>query len=354
MPSIEGGGAEKNFFLITNYLKRKSLNIDLITVSKKETSKLNKNIRLITPINNFWERLKKRNFKYFVCCILLFYYCTTNKNFVIFSFQANLYAVLIAKLFRKKIIIRTNASITGWSNSILKKLFYKRISLLADKIIVNSKELKTEYKKHFNIRPLIIYNPLNSNEIIKKSKKKISFKFFLKNTINFINVGRLVDQKDQMTLIKAFHLISLKNKFNYRLLILGSGNNKNKLNYFIKENKLNKNILIKNRVTNPYPFINKSDCVIQTSIFEGLPNVLLEGLVLKKFIISSDCPTGPKEILKNVSNSLLFKTGKIDDLYYKIIQYYKNKKKFKLKKYSLKNFNYKDNLKKYYSLIINL
>ena len=54
--------------------------------------------------------------------------------------------------------------------------------------------------------------------------------------------------------------------------------------------------MVKN-IKNPFPYILKSDLFILSSIFEGLPNVLLESLTLNRFIISSNCPTGPSEIL---------------------------------------------------------
>ena len=65
---------------------------------------------------------------------------------------------------------------------------------------------------------------------------------------------------------------------------------------------------------NPYKYIKKSDFLILTSIYEGLPNVILEAIVLNKVVISSDCPTGPKEILKNGKYGILFKTKSVKDL----------------------------------------
>ena len=62
-----------------------------------------------------------------------------------------------------------------------------------------------------------------------------------------------------------------------------------------------------NFVENPFNLIKQTNIFILSSKYEGLPNVLLEALVLKKFIISSDCPTGPKEILLNGKGGLLFK-----------------------------------------------
>jgi glycosyltransferase involved in cell wall biosynthesis len=86
-----------------------------------------------------------------------------------------------------------------------------------------------------------------------------------------------------------------------------------------------------------------------------LPNVLLESLSLKKFIISSNCPTGPKEILDHGKNGLLFKMGEENDLYKKIIYYLQNKKKCKKLIFNgfnrLWRFDYHLNLEKYVKLI---
>ena len=81
----------------------------------------------------------------------------------------------------------------------------------------------------------------------------------------------------------------------------------------------------------------------------------MESLALKKFIISSDCPTGPREILVNGRGGLLFKMGNYKELSKKIIYYSKNKKKCnKMLKLSISNlhrFDYHKNLNKYYNLI---
>ena len=124
---------------------------------------------------------------------------------------------------------------------------------------------------------------------------------------------------------------------------------------FIKDNNLKKVVKIINFQNNPYPYINKSDLFILTSKYEGLPNVLLEAAVLKKFIISSDCPTGPKEILLNGKGGFLFKEGNYKDLSNKILNFAKNKKNLKSKiNYNYKNlirFDFYKNLNKYYNAI---
>ena len=79
---------------------------------------------------------------------------------------------------------------------------------------------------------------------------------------------------------------------------------------------------------NPYKFIRSSDLFILTSKYEGLPNVLLEAMVLKKFIISSNCPTGPSEILNNGKYGFLFKVGDHKELARLIMKYNKNHKRY--------------------------
>ena len=107
---------------------------------------------------------------------------------------------------------------------------------------------------------------------------------------------------------------------------------------------------------NPYPIIRQSDSFVLSSKYEGLPNVILEAASLKKFIISSDCMTGPKEILNEGKGGLLFKVGNHEQLADCIIYFKNNKYKLKQKIYynykNLKRFDLQKNLKKYY-LIIN-
>ena len=218
-----------------------------------------------------------------------------NKNSVVLSFQANVYCGFLSKLFGFNLIIRSNSSPEGWSKNFIKKFFYKFGLDGADKVIVNSNDFKKIIKKKFNINSVKIYNPLNAQEIINLSKKKIKFNFFTKDCLNLINIGRLEDQKDHLTLLRAIKLI--KDKIKVKLLIIGNGSMQNEIDKFIEKNNLKYNVKIINNINNPFPYLLKSDLFVLSSIFEGLPNVLLEALTLNKFVISTNCSTGPSEIL---------------------------------------------------------
>ena len=100
-----------------------------------------------------------------------------------------------------------------------------------------------------------------------------------------------------MTVLKAINHI--KNAINLKLILIGKGSEKYKLNNFINNNQLNKKISLVGYKKNPYKYFQDTDIFVLSSKFEGLPNVLLEAQFFKKFIISSNCPTGPKEILLN-------------------------------------------------------
>jgi len=355
MPSVEGGGVEKNFFLIINYLSDKFSNIFLITSDKLIKKKISHKIKLIGPDSSIWQT-KSRYPKYFICILYLIMFLIVNKNTLIFTFQANLYATLIAKIFGKKIITRSNASSEGWSKNVLKKLIYKVFLRLSDQVIVNSYDFKKELDNKFKINSFVIFNPLNKFEIQKKSREKLKFNFYKKSKVKLITVGRLVDQKDQLTLLKAINLIKEKN---IQLLIIGNGEGEKKLIDYIVKKKLSSVVKIISYKTNPYKYIKKANIFILTSKFEGLPNVLLEALALKKYIISTNCPTGPREILLNGKGGDLVKIGDYKTLSNKILNYSiknnklqkKLNKKINLGYQNLNRFDYSLNMKKYYNLI---
>ena len=165
--------------------------------------------------------------------------------------------------------------------------------------------------------------------------------------------ARITDQKNHLTLLKAVKKLSKIKKC--KLLIIGRGYKEKILKKYIFENKLKNIVKLIGYKKDPESYIRISDVCVLSSIYEGLPNVLIEALYLKKYIISSNCPTGPKEILKNGKYGDLFKIKDYNQLFellknfniksqkikYKISQGYK----------SLNRFDYKINCKKYFQTI---
>ena len=94
-----------------------------------------------------------------------------------FSFQANIYCLILSKILDFKVIIRSNSSHKGWTKNFAKQIIFKIFFKFAEKIIVNSKDFKKEIDKEYNVKSVAIYNPLNINEIKKKSKEKVNINF---------------------------------------------------------------------------------------------------------------------------------------------------------------------------------
>jgi len=349
IPSIEDGGVEKNLFIILNYLKLKIENIHLLTFDDSKKNYFNNKIKIINPIFNF-SFLKGRYPKYFLCLLLLIKTLIFDRNYLILSFQANIYALIISKIFSLKIISRSNSSSAGWSSNKIKQSIFSYFFKKADKIIVNSKDFKKEMDKKYSIDTHCILNPFIFNKIKKESKVKTG-KIFSKNTLKLISVGRLTLQKDFITLFKAINMIK---KRKVELIVIGKGSEKEKLENFIKNNNLTNRIKLIGYKKNPFKYINQAEIFILTSIFEGSPNVLIEAQYLKKYVISTNCPTGPREILSNGKYGSLVKIGDFKSIA-KILQNYNYslsiKKKINSSFLSTKEYDHKTNCKEYFNLI---
>ena len=155
------------------------------------------------------------------------------------------------------------------------------------KIIGNKAKVKT------------IYNPYLSKifKFKKIKKKKI-----------ILAVGRLTEQKDFFTLIKAFSIFEKKNK-NYYLNILGDGPQRKKLTIYIKKLKLEKKIILKGWVQNTKKYFFKSKIFVLSSKYEGLGNVLIDAINYNLPCISTNCRSGPSEILVSSKGGELVSVG---------------------------------------------
>lgn len=354
MPSIEGGGVEKNLIILCNFLSKKFSNICLITFDNKLNHLFNKKIKIINVRDINKKKSYSKYFKYFRCLLLLVCEYFNNRQLLVFSFQANIYVIILATILKFDVISRSNSSPSGWKKNFIKILIFKFFFKFADEIVVNSNQFKREFKKSFGVKTKLIYNPLNRREIKKQSKIKLKFNFFeKKGALKIINIARFTDQKDHLTLLKAIKIVV--EKTDIRLLIMGYGKNKYKINNFIKKNGLQKHVKLLNFKLNPFNYLKKANIFVLTSKFEGLPNVLLEAMTLKKLIISTDCPTGPNEILKRGKYGYLFDVGDYNKLAKILIninnESLQNKKKINKGYKSLYRFDYRKNCNAYYKII---
>ncbi len=218
-------------------------------------------------------------------------------------------AVLTAKVLansKTKIIVRQSnvvklANVSEFSNikrrprDFIIPLLYKK----AEGFIAVSKGVKNNLKLLLgpdnNIE--VIYNKVLSNEWFLAPSRKPSHRWFKdESIIVFLAVGRLVEKKDYPTMIKAFQIASGQCD-NIRLLILGDGPQKNRLQKLIDNAQIKDKIELLGHIKHPHPYYHFSFGYLLSSVSEGMPSSLIEALGSACQIISTDCPSGPNEIL---------------------------------------------------------
>ena len=125
------------------------------------------------------------------------------------------------------------------------------------------------------------------------------------------------------------------------MILIGYGDELNKIKKYVDSNRLGKDIIIINRCLNPYPYIKNSDLFILTSKYEGFANVIVESVALNTPVISANCNSGPSEILLSGKGGDLYKPDSINDLIKKINNFFKNPKILKSKTVLAKKLLYR-------------
>jgi len=144
----------------------------------------------------------------------------------------------------------------------------------------------------------VIYNPVIGSEFTALMNETVSHPWFSDPSTDVIlGVGRLVEQKDFITLISAFDQIQQSNP-NARLVIVGQGKEANQLDQFIKSRGLENEVQIISFIENLYAMMNYADIFVLSSRWEGFGIVLVEAMATGTPVVSTDCPNGPAEILR--------------------------------------------------------
>lgn len=238
----------------------------------------------------------------------------------------------IEKLDIKKKIVWIHNSIPNLKKKESKiKRFGKRLEKY-DKVVAICDEMKEEIENIYpNLKGKVnrIYNPFNFERIEKLMNDESELtedQIKMLNEDYCIAIARLDNvQKDFLTLVRAYKIVK-DNKIKDKLYIIGDGPSKDEIMTEIKKLNLEENIKLIGLSKNPYVWLKNSKLFVHSSKYEGLPTVLIEALICNKMIISSNCPTGPKEILKNESCGKLFKVGDTEELGNYLVEFLSSRK----------------------------
>ncbi|MEL7244465.1 MAG: glycosyltransferase [Cyanobacteria bacterium J06573_2] len=182
---------------------------------------------------------------------------------------------------------------------------------LADGIVSVSQGVKEDLVKVTNLpnkRIDLIYNPVITPELFVKAREKVEHPWFqLGKPPVILAVGRLHQQKDYPSLLRAF--VRVRQVRQCRLVILGEGPEKENLNNLINELGIQKDVRMLGFVDNPYAYMANSRVFVLSSAWEGFGNVIAEALAVGTPVVSTNCHSGPAEILDNGKYGQLIPIG---------------------------------------------
>ena len=310
MPSMVGGGAERILINIFNNLSSSQYLIDLVVFEKKgelwDAIPRHVNKRII-KLPNILSKIGQILYRKYGWTLLLKYYASkiTGNYDVGLSYFDSLYNVLLysSKASVTKKIAAIHSSYRSYDNRsrFIKGSHFKRMMQRyneMDHIICVSNEVEKEFNSFFkqNSKTQVIYNPMNSEDVISKSN---SSKIILdsKDVFHFSAIGSLIPVKGFELLIDAARLLK-EDGLNFKLNIIGSGQLKEKLSELILDYDLQNFVKLWGFQSNPYGILKESDALVISSKTEGLPTVLCEAMILGKACIVPDI-TGCREVSNN-------------------------------------------------------
>ncbi len=322
--SLTLGGAEKIAITLCEEYRKEGINVVFVCLEKDDFYKINNNkVYYLSDHTGTNESTLKKLYYLFVFALRLKKFLKKENVSVVQShlYRANYVNVLAkllgsghkAQIVNHGIVSRyKKENLTGKVNLFLIKKLYSR----ADQVILNSKGMMLDLKRigKFRNDMCVINNPFDLNEILRL--KEEAFKedefAFNKEKKYLIAVGRLEKVKRISDIIKAFGKLK-KMCCDVELIILGDGSEEKNILDLIDRLQLKDRVHLPGRITNPFKYISKADILISASEYEGFSNVIVEALTSGTAVISTDCESGPREILSPKSDvNIKLKPGEIE------------------------------------------
>ncbi len=302
--SLFGGGAERVVSQLVPYLESKGFDVYLVLMNDSTSFFINtKNKPFFLENSKASENSIIKLLKIPVLAYKYHIFLKKNKinKSISFLTRPGFISVLTKCLDRSRTIIiseRSNPSkqygynnLQSWINTFLIKKLYPN----ADLIITNSKGNAEDLISNFNVprnKITTIYNPINIETIHNVEPRR---DFFDTRFFNLISIGRLDEGKNHQLLIRSVEKLKCKK---VRLYIFGNGELRFELQKLIENLGLKNIVFLMGFDSNPYQYLKTADLFVFASNHEGFPNVLLEAMTCNLPIVTTNCPSGPNEILE--------------------------------------------------------
>jgi N-acetylgalactosamine-N,N'-diacetylbacillosaminyl-diphospho-undecaprenol 4-alpha-N-acetylgalactosaminyltransferase len=302
--TLQTGGAERVVSLLLNHLKD-NFEIHLALYSNYVDYVIPPEIKVLQLHQPLIQRKIIRFLKLPQIALKVYRYCKKNainnsvaflyrpcySNAIMKSFLGYRGYVIMCEGIHQTTMQESHSALYRMFSKFMVKYSYER----ADIILANSYAIQKDLIENFKIKtPVrVIYNPVDLQLIKLHAAEEPDF-IFEKDIFYFITVGNLRKEKNQLLLIEAF--FALKN-LSCKLLIVGAGVMEEELKQKVKDLRLMNKVIFCGVDKNPFKYVKRSDCFVLSSDVEGFPNVLIEALACGKPVISTDCSSGPRELL---------------------------------------------------------
>ncbi|XFA74199.1 glycosyltransferase [Thermosynechococcaceae cyanobacterium Okahandja] len=319
VPSLHGGGAERVMVTLANGFARRGYSVDLV-LAQAEGSYLKDVVPQVRIIDLHGRRVIKSLWP-------LALYLRRNKPAAMLSAMshANLVAILARFLagVTTQLVISERSTITmevKRAKNLSSKIIYAlvpRVYPMADKIVAVSQGAARALESFAHLRPSsvhVVYNPFDLEHIEKIAGEAVTHPWFASSQRPVIlAIGRLAPEKDFFTLIRAF--ATFYSRHEARLLILGEGELRDELQTLALSLGLTDDTFqMPGFVDKPFSYLSRARVFVLSSRWEGLPGVLIEAMACGTPVVSTDCPSGPREILENGRWGRLVPVGDVEAL----------------------------------------
>jgi glycosyltransferase involved in cell wall biosynthesis len=300
LPNLYGGGAERvSVNLLKGMVNHENLVLDLV-LGIAEGSFLDQVPKQVNVVNLQSPRVA-------TAILPLVKYLKTVKPDALLSHlgHANVIALVANKLAGSKTrlaVVEHNTLSVSDATSFRAKItpwFMKQFYPDADVIIGVSQGVSQDLETQLGFTPgsvMTIYNPVINQELLSKANTPVDHPWLQPGKAPvFLAVGRLTAQKDFASLIQAFALV--RKQKDARLIILGEGELRGELEALAHSLGVEDDIELPGFAENPYGYMNQATVFTLSSRYEGLPTALIEAMACGCSVVSTDCPSGPQEIL---------------------------------------------------------